>query len=591
MTDTLLNKISKHSNNTIITDAWLTGRTGEIVDIKDDCVFRFIDFIIDNGELRLKHTTEESKLTCPIVATGLVGFWLHRKDDIGIKDIFEAYFKLRLEQYVNTHKYDDDAWNRDLEKEFICYHHIPSEKNLIKASEALFAYITESDAKKVMSISSNYLKFARARRKELYPTNHPANRIIEDTFLDAFRMGGPAYECMEWMRIEYNMPNMRPHWHESGKSRKDLLTSKWKVHHDSFIPEYVAEEYEDFDDRVLMYTDGRLMDEINENLKNHSTYDDRVRYIISLLQPFKEFAAAFNSKEQIDERKRAIERCKTEMKSWENIANDAVDEQTGEPLEASKQVEACKSFIDKYEQDIQYWKAVEEDFYWFAQHGLGAGDYRTYRCEVNDRMCKYLGEWWSLMIIFSRRLAAVVLTYGIKLMDIQEQCGVFLNWRFMITDYVDHKFVTSIDHAKKLLTDIENNKREETGEILFKSNEEFDAWNFTSGLIRSAQKRIVLIDGYIDERILSLLTKREANVTATIYSRYNETIKTDIEKYNKQYPPIKYIQFSKPVHDRFLIIDNDVYHMGASVKDMGKSLCAVTKMCITPQEIIDNVTK
>lgn len=144
---------------------------------------------------------------------------------------------------------------------------------------------------------------------------------------------------------------------------------------------------------------------------------------------------------------------------------------------------------------------------------------------------------------------------------------------------------------KKLLTDIENNKREETGEILFKSNEEFDAWNFTSGLIRSAQKRIVLIDGYIDERILSLLTKREANVTATIYSRYNETIKTDIEKYNKQYPPIKYIQFSKPVHDRFLIIDNDVYHMGASVKDMGKSLCAVTKMCITPQEIIDNVTK
>ena len=96
MTDTLLNKISKSSNNTITTDAWLTGQTGEIVDIKGDYVFRFIDFI-DNGELRHKHTTEESKLTCPIVATGLVGFWLHRKDDIGIKDIFEAYFKFRLE--------------------------------------------------------------------------------------------------------------------------------------------------------------------------------------------------------------------------------------------------------------------------------------------------------------------------------------------------------------------------------------------------------------------------------------------------------------------------------------------------------------
>ena len=96
MTDTLLNKISKSSNNTIITDAWLTGQTGEIVDIKGDCIFRFIDFIIDNGELRHKHTTEESKLTCPIVATGLVGFWLHRKDDIGIKDIFETYFKYSI---------------------------------------------------------------------------------------------------------------------------------------------------------------------------------------------------------------------------------------------------------------------------------------------------------------------------------------------------------------------------------------------------------------------------------------------------------------------------------------------------------------
>ena len=160
----------------------------------------------------------------------------------------------------------------------------------------------------------------------------------------------------------------------------------------------------------------------------------------------------------------------------------------------------------------------------------------------------------------------------------------------MITDYVDHKFVTSIDHARKLIADIESNKRKETVEKLFKSNEEFDAWNYISSLIRSAQKRIILVDAYIDERILSLLTKRKANVTATIYSRYKETIKTDVEKYNKQYSPIEYIQFPKAVHDRFLIIDDVVYHMGASVKDMGKSLCAVTKMNKTPQEIIDNVT-
>lgn len=73
MADTLLDKISKSSNNTIITDAWLTGQTGEIVDIKGDYVFRFIDFI-DNGELRHKHTTEESKLTCPICCYWFSGF-------------------------------------------------------------------------------------------------------------------------------------------------------------------------------------------------------------------------------------------------------------------------------------------------------------------------------------------------------------------------------------------------------------------------------------------------------------------------------------------------------------------------------------
>ena len=74
MTETLLNKISKYSNDTIVTNAWLTGQTGEIVDLKGDCIFRFIDFI-DNGELRLKHTTEDSKLACPIVACGFIGFW------------------------------------------------------------------------------------------------------------------------------------------------------------------------------------------------------------------------------------------------------------------------------------------------------------------------------------------------------------------------------------------------------------------------------------------------------------------------------------------------------------------------------------
>lgn len=457
MTETLLNRISKHPNDTIVSDAWLTGQTGEIVDLLGNNEFRFIDYI-DSPELRLKHTTEESKLSCPVVACGLVGYWLHKKDSEGTKAIFEGYYDLMLKEYEKAHLGDDDAWERDFKKEFVCRYHIPREKKQIRTSEAIFAYITESDQKKIKSITDNYLKFARTKRKQLYPPKHPANRMIEDTFLDAYRMGGPAYECMSWMRTEYNLPHMGPHWHKGRKTEKEQLTGKWKEHHERVIPEYVAESYEDFDDSVLKYTNGGLMDEIDENIKKCQTREDRIRYIISLLQPFKEFAEAFYAKAQIDERKRSIVEHEKWIKDWEAIPDDAVDERTGEPIRPKEQISACEETIEEYNQDIEYWKKVQEDFYWFAQHGLGGGDYREYPQVVNDKMCEYLGGWWECMIFFARRLAALALTYGIKLMDVQERCEVYLTWHFNITDYVDYKYITSTEHARKLLEEIEAKK-------------------------------------------------------------------------------------------------------------------------------------
>ena len=457
MADTLLDKISKYPNNTYITDAWLTGHTGEIVDLKDDCIFRFVDYDTE-GELRIKHTTEESQLSCPVVACGLVGYWLHKKDSEGTKAIFDGYYELCLKNYEKEHECDDNAWERDLKKEFVCRHHVPTEKKWLKASEALFSYITESDQKRVKSIMANYLKYARSKRKQLYPPNHPANRIIEDTFLDAYRVGGPAYECMSWMRTEYNLPYMWPHWRKDNKTEKELLSGRWKEWHDKVIPEYIAEEYEDFDDRVLKYTNGGLVEEIDENFKRCQTQEDRIRYIISLLQPCKEFADAFDAKARIDERKRSIKEHEKWIKDWENMPDDAVDERTGEPIRPKDHIAACVESIEEYKQDIEYWKKVQQDFYWFAQHGLGAGHYREYPQEVNDEMCKYLGGWWECMIFFARRLAALALTYGIKLMDVQERCEIYLMWHFRITDYVDEKYITSIEHARKLLDEIEAKK-------------------------------------------------------------------------------------------------------------------------------------
>ena len=457
MTDTLLDKISKFSSNAKVSDEWRTGQVGKIVDLKDDFFFRFIDYETEGG-LRIKHTTEEGLLSCPIVACGLVGYWLHRKDSEGTKAIFDGYYELRLKEYEKTHEFDDDAWDRDLKKEFVCRHHVPTEKKWIKESEALLAYITESDQKKVKSIMANYLKYARSKRKQLYPPNHPANRIVEDTFLDAYRVGGPANECMSWMRKEYNLPYMGPHWHKDNKTEKELLSGRWKERHEKVIPEYIAEEYEDFDDRVLKYSNGGLMEEIDENLKKCQTQEDRIRYIISLLQPFKEFADAFDARARIDERKRSIIEHEKWIRNWEGMPDDAVDERTGEPIRPKDQIVACVESIEEYKQDIEYWKKVQQDFYWFAQHGLGAGKYRVYPQEVNDEMCKYLGGWWECMIFFARRLAALSLTYGIKLMDVQERCEIYLMWHFRISDYIDNKYITSTEHARKLLDEIDAKK-------------------------------------------------------------------------------------------------------------------------------------
>ena len=124
-------------------------------------------------------------------------------------------------------------------------------------------------------------------------------------------------------------------------------------------------------------------------------------------------------------------------------------------------------------------------------------------------------------------------------------------------------------------------------EQIFNTGCVWDAWAYVSDLVRSARHRIVLIDNYVDDRVLSLLDKRADHVEATIHSRYYESFQTDLKKHNEQYREIHFLQLPHKNHDRFLIIDDDVYLLGASVKDMGIGLCAITKMQTTPETILD----
>ena len=127
---------------------------------------------------------------------------------------------------------------------------------------------------------------------------------------------------------------------------------------------------------------------------------------------------------------------------------------------------------------------------------------------------------------------------------------------------------------------------------IFFDGQVFDAYQFVSDLIRKAQKAIVLIDNYVDDTVLTILDKRSEGVSATIYTqRINQQLQLDLDKDNEQYALISVVQFNK-AHDRFLLIDNEVYHIGASIKALGKKWFAFTLMKdITAKELIEKMTQ
>jgi len=124
---------------------------------------------------------------------------------------------------------------------------------------------------------------------------------------------------------------------------------------------------------------------------------------------------------------------------------------------------------------------------------------------------------------------------------------------------------------------------------IFFDGQIFDAYAFVCDLIRSATQRIILIDNYVDESVLTLFSKREAEVTTQILTNsISKALALDIEKFNRQYPAIE-VQTFKSSHDRFLIIDDDIYQIGASLKDLGKKWFAFSKMDVSAIEMLQRV--
>ena len=148
----------------------------------------------------------------------------------------------------------------------------------------------------------------------------------------------------------------------------------------------------------------------------------------------------------------------------------------------------------------------------------------------------------------------------------------------------------TIDKVELLMNKLQNNDSTIYKQGIFFDGQIYDAYAFVAGLVRKAARRIVLIDNYVDETVLTMMDKRADSVTATIYtSKISKQLQLDIDKHNAQYTLVEVRTFSK-AHDRFLIIDEEVYLIGASIKDLGKKWFGFTHMENTPaDELLERI--
>ena len=211
----------------------------------------------------------------------------------------------------------------------------------------------------------------------------------------------------------------------------------------------------------------------------------------------------------------------------------------------------------------------------WAKFAYTASDGKTYQVDyynldviisVGYRVKSHRGtqfRQWANKVLKEYLLKGHVINYRLEQMDTRLQKHE--RQIEYLTDKVDFFVRTSLPPMEGVFYD---------GQI-------FDAYKFATDLIRSAKKSILLIDNYVDESVLLMLSKRNAGVKADIYTQaVSRQLQLDLQKHNSQYPPIS-IHTYKKCHDRFLIIDGtDIWHIGSSLKDLGKKMFAFSRLDI-----------
>ena len=430
---------------------WQNKATGIIAnDEEDETIFRFYECTDEEIDCMSPCLTDEEMEQYPVVACGIIGKWIHLRDEDDISEIFDTYYEDCLYEYEYEHGGDPDAWDRDLAQEFTQTKHIQEEKERIKQSEGIMPYLTEADCKKIRDVADNYLRYARRQRYKALTKKYPSGMVLQKTFADLYLRGG-AHTCLQWFRCEYDLPPM-PNRRLPHRPMKETLHGEMLTCHQLEEPTIAKEALEDFDEDILLSIDQPLMQEIESNLRKRSSEADRERYLLSLLAPFREFANAFCPKSRIQDVEREIRHIGDERTRWTAELEKAADSSSKEHTDAKEQLHACDEMEQLMRSGIDHYNNVANRLFWFAQNGL------THSCteEEDPEMCLNLGYWLDMMQLFARKLASLALSYGFDLKELQEKSGVHLLPKMINIDYVDYSYITSFEQARRMLEEIHN---------------------------------------------------------------------------------------------------------------------------------------
>ena len=264
------------------------------------------------------------------------------------------------------------------------------------------------------------------------------DKSIETPFFKAFEFGEVVHNCIDYIRVKYDLGYM------PRGNNKTELNEKWQNYYDVVLPKLILEATEAFDDGVLIYTESPLIDEIERNLNECQTDKQKERYIFSLLKPFSEISSIYCPTATVNRRKKNIQDCESDRKHWEalppdKILFDTAGNQSGTPKE---QIEACNSFIDRYKKDIDRAYYINSQF-----------------CKITGQQVNEIGsvehcleQFVRVQVMFANRLDALLLIYGIDLMRLQKESGIYLKQYRCITD-VDF-YIGSLELSQKYIDEL-----------------------------------------------------------------------------------------------------------------------------------------